>query len=314
MYLLDVAGFLVLFALPLAPGLLEILRPRDNSSLNLNTGYSRNPRFFGDSMRAKVAPLLAEERTDFARRVPFLGRRGEYARIGEKIAIPRGKTTDEVLLAFDHLDARAGASFLDGYGIGSVKAGARARARTLLSDGDVRIGDGCTIGRWVDAGGTLSVGERCDLGRSASAQRVVLGRGTRFARVFGTPITTAGCGVASDTRETQAVEAGDIVDRESVRIADGRRIGGSVKSYGSLVIGAGAHIHGNAIARGNITIEPGARVDGHVFSEGRLAIGADVCIGTAGSNRTAYGALAVTIASGASIFGWLVSDGRGFVA
>lgn len=318
MYLLNVAIFALLFGLPLVPGFLEILKPRDNTSLALNSNYARNPHFFGDSMRSKVAPLLSQRGRESPYEIPFLGRRGERARLAERIIVPPRNATEDVLIAFDRLEIKPDASLLDGYGIGSVTASDRIFARTLLSDGDVRLGSGCKVGRWIDAAGTLRVGESCDLGRSATAgKRFTIGAGTRFTRVFGMPIVAQGDAPVPEAGVRVAQKSAvpsDLVSRRDLRVEAECAVGGSVKTDGSLTIGAGAHIKGNAIARGSVTIERGARIDGHVFSEEWLTIGPRVRIGTPGSSRTAYGGFGVKLSPTAQIFGWLVSDRNGRVA
>ena len=318
MYLLNLAIFGLLFGLPLIPGLLEILKPRDDTSLSLNSNYARNPHFFGDSMRAKVAPLLSQRGRESPYEVPFLGRRGERAHLAERIIVPPRNATEDVLIAFDHLEIKPDASLLDGYGIGSVTASDRTFARTLLSDGDVRLGSGCKVGRWIDAAGALRVGESCDLGRSATAgKRFTIGAGTRFTRAFGMPIIAQGDAPITEAEGGAAKKStisSDLVGHHDVRVDAGCVVSGSVKADGSLTIGAGAHIKGNAIARGSVMIERGARIDGHVFTEEWLTIGPRVRIGMPGSSRTAYGAFGVKLSPTAQIFGWLVSDRNGRVA
>jgi predicted acyltransferase (DUF342 family) len=319
--ILSVAAFIAVFALPLMPGLLELARPRDNSGLPIALNYARNPRFFSQSFRAKIA-LLRESRR-FGR-TAFLGRRDERAKLGTLLSLAPESTTSFVQIARDRLICGAGATMTDGYGAKSVLCGESVAARTLCSDGNIVLGKGCSVERWVDAESALDVGSGCSLGMSASSGGIVtLGSGVRFERVFGEHVTVRDGGVApSPERAKDAItlrqcdigKGPDVIVRGDAVVLEGTVLDASIKAHGTLFIERGVRIMGNAVARGELVLLDDSVIEGHAFGERGLFLGENSRIGVPGHGKTAYTAGRAVLCDGATVHGWIVSEQGGWSA
>jgi predicted acyltransferase (DUF342 family) len=318
--ILSVAAFIAVFALPLVPGLFELARPRDNSGLPIQLGYSRDPRFFSQSFRAKIAPL--RESGSFGR-VPFLDRHDERASLGTLLTLAPKSHTSHVQIAREQLICGAGATMTDGYGAKSVLCGDAVEARTLCSDGTLVLGNGCSVERWVDAESSLDVGNGCSLGMSASSGGVVtLGSGVRFERVFGERVTVRG-GVAPSPqrvkdaitlRESDITKSPNVIVRGDAVVLEGTVLDASIKAQGSLFIERGVRIMGNAVARGTLVLLDESIIEGHAFGERGLFLGTNSRIGVPGQGKTAYTAGRAVLCDGATVHGWIVSEQGGWSA
>ena len=70
--------------------------------------------------------------------------------------------------------------------------------RTLACDGEVRLGAGARVHRWLDADRDVWAAEGCDLGAyCATAGALHLADGVRFTRLFAEPILTPGAPAAA---------------------------------------------------------------------------------------------------------------------
>ncbi len=316
--ILSVAAFVAIFALPLAPGLFELARPRDDKQLPISLSYARDPRFFGRSFRVKIAKFLD---SSIRGKRAFLERRHERAEIGETLAIEAQGCPVEAQIARDRLICGPGATVTDGFGGRYLRCEERVLARTLCSDGDALLGDGCAVERWIDAERSLDVGNGCNLGMSASSGgSVTLAASVTFERVFGEVVLVQTAGTVQPPRAAKDAvvlhaDAGtigrDIIVRGSAVVPEGAIIAASVKAHGSLFIGRNARITGNAIARGELVLLEGSAVDGHAFGERGLFVGERARIGVPGQRKTAYTAGTCILCDGAAVHGWIVSEQGG---
>ncbi|MGA7746232.1 MAG: hypothetical protein WCA52_04390 [Candidatus Aquilonibacter sp.] len=319
--ILSVAVFIAVFALPLVPGLFELAKPRDNGSLPIALAYARDPRFFARSFRAKIAGF---RHSRIFGRIRFLSRHNESATVGDHLSLPPKSRNTQVQIARDRLVCGAGATMTDGYGANSIFCGESVAARALCSDGDIVLGDRCTIERWIDAESSLDVGSDCSLGTSASSGGIVtLGSGVRFERVFGASVTVRGAGAepppkrAEDVivlRESDIAKGADFIVRGNAVVTEGTVLDASIKAHGSLFIEPGVRIMGNAVARGELVLLDGSVIEGHAFGERGLFLGADARVGVPGQGKTAYTAGNAVLCDGATVHGWVVAERGGWSA
>ena len=319
--ILSVAAFIAVFALPLVPGLFELAKPRDNESLPIALGYARDPRFFARSFRAKIAGF--RESRIFGR-TRFLDRYDERATVGDHLSLTPNSNTTQAQIARNRLICRAGATMTDGYGAKSVTCGESVAARMLCSDGDIVLGDRCSIERWIDAESSLDVGSDCYLGTSASSGGVVtLGGSVRFERVFGERVTVRGAGAAPipqrpekeiALRECDIAKGSDFIVRGNAVVAEGTVLEASIKAHGSLVVERGARIMGNAVARGDLIMLDDSVIEGHAYGERGLFLGVNARVGVPGQGKTAYTAGNALLCDGATVHGWIVSEQGGWSA
>ncbi len=319
--ILSVTAFVAVFALPLVPGLFELARPRDNSGLPIALNYSRDPRFFSQSFRVKIAVLCESRAFGRAR---FLDRRNEDAILGKRPCLAPNSRTTDVQIANERLICGAGATMTDGYGGKSISCGEEVAARTLCSDGAVVLGDRCSVERWIDAESSLDVGNDCYLGMSASSGGfVTLGGGVEFERVYGERVTVRSAGEAPSPkptkdaivlRERDIAKGPDIIVRGDAVVLEGTLLDASIKAHGSLFIERGVRITGNAIARGELVLLDGGVIEGHAFGERGLFLGVNTRIGVPGQRKTAYTAGNAMLCNGATVHGWIVSEQGGWSA
>jgi predicted acyltransferase (DUF342 family) len=212
----------------------------------------------------------------------------------------------------------------DGFGAKSVFCGESVAARTLCSDGDLVLGDRCSVERWIDAESSLDVGSDCYLGMSASSgDAVTIGGSVRFERVFGERVTVRGGGAApspqrpKDTivlRECDIGSGPDIIVRGNAVVLEGTVLEASIKAHGSLFIERGVRIMGNAVARGELVLLDDSVIEGHAFGERGLFLGINSRIGVPGQGKTAYTAGNALLCDGATIHGWIISEQGGWSA
>lgn len=317
MIALAVLVFAVLFALPLLAGLIELRRPRDAQPLGVDRHYVSDPRYFGASLREKLQPLL-DNGHGAAHHERYLERGGEFARIDREIRVSAGVRVTEALLATELLECDAGARVRDLFGGSAVRIGPEVRAQTILSDGDVVLGDGCRIERWIHSRGAISIGRDCDLGRSVSSDAAVsLAGDARFHRIFGMPVAVRAT-AAPDLRapklgrpkvvgEGEAV-VGDLIVRGDLSIGARALVSGSIKVHGSLYVGQGAQIRGNVVVRRAAVLDDGVSVCGHVFCEGSLTLGRDVRIGSDAIHKSVYCGDRLALGDRSTVYGSIVVE------
>lgn len=304
------AMFAAALVLPGLPALAELRSRTDAAPLHIDPDYAMDPRYLGKSFRRKIARVLHAAGT--GAQVPFLARAREHARIVDALAIGGGTRVDEAVLSTGDVRTGAGVQLTDLYCAGSVRIGDGSSARAIAADASVTIGERASIARWVDAEGDLTVGAHTTIGHSASAGGVCrVGQAVAFSRLFGNPVI-AGAGCEAVVPEPAPNFEGDAISPRSVEIESGARVPGSLKCEGDVVVRADARIAGSIVARGSVSIERGAAVAGHVFSERNVSIAGSAVVGAPGSSKTVYASGDVTLGEGATVYGWIISEGRGF--
>lgn len=303
------AMFAAALVLPGLPALAELRARTDAAPLEIDPEYAMDPRYLGKSFRRKVARVLTAHRT--SERIPFLARAREHARIVDALAIGSGTRLDEAVLSTGDVRTGAAVQLTDLYCAGSVRIGERSSARTIAADAAITIGEGSSVARWVDAESDLTVGAHSTIGHSACAGGVCrVGPAVAFRRLFGNPVVTGAQCEAIAPEPAPAFE-GDTIAARSVEIEAGARVPGSLKSEGDVIVRADARIAGSIVARGSIRIERGAAVSGHVFSERNVSIAGTAVVGAPGSSKTIYASGDVTLGEGATVYGWIICEGRG---
>jgi cytoskeletal protein CcmA (bactofilin family) len=318
--LLSVALFALVLAIPAIPMMREIARPRDDGRLYIAEGYVRDPRWFGRAYREKLAPFVAAAHgASYSENLQL--RTEEDTRWAPDLAIGAGERLRGIAVG-DRVIVGRDAAIRDAYALETLVCESGVVARTLTSDGTLRIDEGVTILRWIDADGAIDVGAGTSLGVSASGTvGVRLATGVQFQRVWGKPVSThAGAStpfVLSEVPGTRRVGAADIVPNEPLivfgplRIAAGTHIPANVKVHGPLEVEPGVHITGTVIVRGDITFAAGVTVEGHVFSESDIRLGPGCRIGREGSTKTLYAARHAVIAGDVEVSGWIVAEDGG---
>jgi hypothetical protein len=340
-------GFTVMCILPLVPGLLEVVRPRDRYPLPVDLDFARDPHYLGTSLRGLLRGALPADDPAVGVHAVTLSR-PEQVRVTGDLALAAGERCTQVLVVRGDL---CGAENVycerEIYCAGRAVLGDGARLRALAADADVILGVNVEVLRWLDTAGELRAGPDSSLGRHCAARgRILLASGCRFARLHGAPIQTPGAEPrpapvaltprsaplrpdAAEHRRTidqvlryergdLALPAGanvdgDVVVRGDLAVGAGAVIAGSVRAGGGVRLDTGTEVRGSVFADGPVMLGRGVAIAGHVFSQDTVAVAADVQIGRPGAVKSLVGNRGVTLAERVVVHGHVLTAGEGLV-
>jgi len=339
-----VGGFVLLLIVPFVPGLIEVYWPRDTYPLPIDTGYVKDPRYLGRSLRRILgAALQGVGKQDGRHRVTMS--RDETVEVFQRLDLADGTATDLVLYVRGELRTGRGVTLRrDAWSHGDAVLGPGTSLRTLACDGSLSLGEGCVVTRWLDAEGDLTAGRGCTLGAHASCGgRLLLDDGCRFRRLYGLPVVTLRAGEAPpppppplqqpvlDAEEIVTIEdmthwhRGDLtvtaadelrrplVVKGELTCQPGTVLPFSAAADSRMNLGAGVVVHGDLFCDGPIEIGPGSIVTGNVFSQDTVRLAAGVRVGTAEAPKSVIGKKGVRLAAGVVIHGYVQTDGQGEV-
>jgi hypothetical protein len=320
MLILSLILFVMILTLPAIPSIREVRKPKDDGRLHIFEQYVRDPRWFGQSFRQKLAPFVETARHNSEGRAELRMRTDEEVRWAADLAIPEELRLRGIGVG-ERVTVGAGAGIRDAYALEHLEVGSGVVARTLTSNSTMHLDSGVQILRWIDADGDIDVDSGSDLGLSASGgARVTLAGAVRFERVWGAPVAT---NTAHDEPFELSGDTCTIVDakmldgRESliiygpVRVTAQTAIRGHLKVHGPVRIEPGVRIAGNVIARGDVTLARDVTVGGHVFAEGTVRLGPGSRISRNGVAKTIYATGNVFAANDVAVFGWIVAENGG---
>ncbi|MCR4738966.1 MAG: leucine-rich repeat protein [Lachnospiraceae bacterium] len=204
------------------------------------------------------------------------------------------------------------------------------------------IGNGITVGRWVDANESLAVYDDCDLGVSATSGGILsIGKNTRFMRAYA-PVIYFGqypgafidpmkgrdpkafllpimkekqdiTYVTGEKMTEDRLAPYSIVSEGDTMIVEGAILQGDIHTNKNVCIGSDSGVLGNVFAEGNIVIERGAFIAGNVFSQECIEIENDVLIGREDSIVSVISRGKLTIKENTVIYGYVSSETGGVV-
>jgi len=323
---------ILLVAVPFLPGVRELRRPRDAEPNRIDETFTRDPRFFGNSLREKLAPFLEGLPELPVVRLAVELRRPETLAVYTELHVPEGAHEDALVVALGAATLERGTRLEEMWIRGDADVGPGAQLRALACDGQVTLGAGARILRWLDVEGNLLAEAGSDLGLSASAAGAVrLSPGCTFRRIWGRPVFVRGepTETAPDERLTIEDEVvwgrtrlslppgftldRDLVSLTEVRIGAGASVSGTIKAHGPIFLGEGARVRGHLISRKGVVIGRGARIFGNVFAEGDVELGPGAHVGRKGGTKTVYAGGRVRIGPGGAVLGWLIAERGGRV-
>lgn len=340
-------AFVAMCVLPLVPGLLEVLRPRDRYPLPVDLNYSKDPHYFGRSLRRLLRQALPAATVWPGSHAAKLSR-PEQVRVTHAHAVAAAERVDEVLLVRGDLTVGADASLQREVCVeGRASLGPGSQLRAIACDGDLDLVERVQVLRWLDAEGDLRAGPDCRLGQHCSARgRLEIADGCRFARLFGAPIATEGgqarpapvslrpriAPVGPDEdgarrtidqvlrheRGDVRIDPGETVDSDLVAtgnlaIGAGAVVRGSVHAVGGVDLAAGATVLGSVFADGPITVGEEATIAGHVFGQDTVTVARGVQIGRPGAVKSLIGNRGVALGGEVVVHGYVLTEGEGLV-
>lgn len=332
-------------ALPLSSAIRELRHPRDAEPLNIDSNYSQEDRFFATSFEKRVSDAVGA-----APRQP-----GPYAvvfrdpevidTVGGSLRIEPGLVPESIIDVHEDLIVSSGVrlskeAIAGGHAILEDGSGVRA----LKSGGNIDVGRGASIDRWIDAAGTIHAFAFSDLGARATAlTSIVLDENVSF-RFLAAPVISA-AGPADDllpalpettpvadhvgnhrhriradgaviveeafALPARAICRGDLVVRGDVNIGEGAIVAGSIHGGRDVCIGRASRVTGSVVAERHVSLEPRAVVEQHVVARGGATIGAAARVGRPGSTTTLLGDESVELAPQATIYGRIITYGLG---
>ncbi len=252
----------------------------------------RVERYFGLAFRQKLDAWLREPRRTVAPGLSVVDTGREEIWIHDALAVPSGSRHETVVVAAT-LDTGHGCGLLrEVYTRGDCRLGPANVVQALAADGDVRVGRGTRIVRWVDAGGTLVIEPHCRVdGRATAGRRLVLHAGARVSSAHAAEIVTVSGGDAGDAVHGPSSMAHGPRDVDGIRLPavltaedDGWRAAGArgvrrrlapdcVVYAGDLVLPT-VTLQTRLVVDGDLVVGPGSVLSGDVKATGSIQVGA----------------------------------------
>jgi len=211
--------------------------------------------------------------------------------------------------------------------------------RAICSKKNLVLGNGTKVLRWVDAEGTLTASDDCDLGISAtSTTKIIVGGNCRFRRLYAPTILFGqGTGevlldecshnlnlkstpldelrnikyVTNDLADDAGVLAGTIITIYDITVLNRLTVKGHIRSHKSIRLCDNAVIYGNLFAEEDIYLGQNTRVYGSVFTQGSLYAESDVTIGQPGKTKSVIARGKVIFNKNCRVYGYVSSEAGG---
>lgn len=290
------AAVCLLFALTLAPALLEqhlrrdasplrVVREHDGNIAHFARGFERFVETrFGAALSALRAGETREEVLDVGPGCILLGPHAEFPlKPREKIALAVGRLVmgAGVVRLPEHISFEA-----DIFAGGDFYGGALAAYRAVLARGSADLAEDSVVLRWIHAGDCLAAGARSQLfGRASADRRIELAGDVVFERLHAPEIvfgpSSGNVPPEACWRAARAWHPPDGAENSGGRW----RVGGNVEvppaslcdqaivATGGMRVGDGGWLQSSIKSNGPMVLGKGCRVDGAVVSTGRLEIG-----------------------------------------
>jgi cytoskeletal protein CcmA (bactofilin family) len=336
--------FSAMLFLPFWPGLRESLWPKDEYPLTIKLQYSKDPRHLGESFRRIIRRGMGDNSTNPGVRTIQLSKQ-EVVEIKQSCRLKSGDAPAHILMIQNQLHTESTVTFKhELYVVGSTTLGSKNKIRSLACDEDVILGEGTRVMRWIDAHGSINVDAECDLGVScACANRLTLGTGVVFRRLFGSRISSPGyvqrClpermitratmipadkiktieDITNYRRKSSLLMSETVIDQDLIvkgdlDLADSVTIHGDIHSMGRTIIGRRSVIWGDVFAEGPIEILPDAVVIGNVFSQASVRLFPGARVGKAGCTKSVIAKKQVVLDRNVAIHGYVLTEGKGLV-
>ncbi len=341
-----ISAFVLLMVLPFVPGLLEVAVPRDRYPLPIDLEYTKDPRYMGRSARRLLLGGLGDALRDPGRHKVTLSK-PEVLEIHDGLNLADNGRLD--LLTWVRGDAVFGKGARceeDIHVDGGVTFGDESFLRSVVAQGDIELGKGVHVVRWIDSDGDIVIGRDSTLGISAaSGGSLRLGDGSKFRRLWGSPILTEGHdGAPPKPQVPSAVPRHDatgktdiddhvtrhdgdllldlvtndpvrpLVVRGDCEIGDGVVFRAPIKVYGGIKLGKGAVVLGDIFAENDVVLGEGSVVEGNVFTQSAVWLGRGARVGSPARRTSVVARKNVTLGGAAAVYGYVLTDGAGEVA
>ncbi len=290
----------LLLFLPLIGGFISYLRNK-NEPIFIDQGRVKDPRFFSKSF----ARLFFEKWSNYDRKGDLFFSKNEKVILADDTEIIT-EECDSIVVAERHdfipnkkVNFNKEVMVLkNAYIYGEIQL------RAIRAQGDMIVGQGVKVIRWIDAEGNLFIRDNCDLGLSATSATILnIGKNVHFRRLFA-PIIYIAMPVlkpnshsdykysllpSSVRKNINSVSANDLEDsniaefsvisKKDVKIYEHVILQGHIKSDKGVRLLDYSFICGNIFAKEDIYIGKNVVVMGNVFTHGNIYLEDEVTIG-----------------------------------
>jgi hypothetical protein len=308
-HLLLLCLVLVVLLLPFIPALSEWLWPTDFAPLPMRSDQPNSLAFFAHSFRRALI-----ERHGL--NLDAMQQAGENYEIAASKDLSAGrdirKTQEErprdlfrALGRTNHIVVFPSRAWLpqksrirsDLYAAQDIESGDGVRLRSCLAEGDVLLGENTTVQRWVHGRHVRLLAHVHVEGRATAQETVSFTPPARFERAGAPTVefgnvsrTSTPVNMPSPVASRQVLEgkaeigpdhqlASDYVVRGDCQVATHLILDGSIKSHGTMHIGAGTRIIGGLSARKNMGIGANSSILGPLIGFEDIVLGPNCRIG-----------------------------------
>lgn len=212
--------------------------------------------------------------------------------------------------------------------------------RAICSKKNLVLGSGTQVLRWVDAEGTLTAFDGCDLGISASSTtKILIGINCRFRRLYAPTILFGQVHgeeslindhsqnidlelialnrfrnikyVNDDLADAAGALTGSIITIHDITVLNNLTVKGHIRSHKSIRLCDHAAVYGNLFAEEDIYLGQNARVYGSVFTQGSLYAERGVSIGQHGKTKSVIARGRIVFDKNCCVYGYVSSETGG---
>ena len=343
--LLSFILLLLIFLLPFIPGIRELILKRDVAPLSVKSDYVKNPHYFAESFKARMQPFMATVGIAAGLNYVKLSKSEAVATLGFETVPDKARFSDVCYADHDLRTGQAVSFAKELYVHGDVVTGSANQLRALACEGHVRLGSDSRIMRWIDATGNIHAEINCDLGISASCGgSLSMESGVIFRRLYAFPVRVGEALAANRLEETIVNDppeltvcevavlnasggadrnisdvpphsriGGSIITETSLNIGQGAVICGHIKTHRGLTLGENVTVAGNIFAEGEVEIGAGSWIQGTVFTQDSVWLGPKVRVGAPGKIKSVIARNAISMDEGATVYGYISTEGEGVV-
>ncbi len=334
--IVSIIVFVVMLVLPIGYSTWAMLYTK-GSALPIKNTSVKDPRFFAKSFTGKIDAKLKDYNGSGK---ILLSKEESIVEADESTAFDK-ECDNIILIRNEDFSPPAGLLFnKEIYAFKNVFLSGVESVRAIACKGDLYLGKGTVVERWVDAEGLLAAGDGCELGVSASSlSKLVIGVNCRFTRLFapmiffgeevGEPneasnlwrvvnvVTASGKVVRNikyvddNVTDENGVLDATVITKHSIAVLNGLSVKGHIRSHKSIRLGDDSTVFGNVFAEGEIYIGRNVRVYGSVFSQENIHVEAGSVIGQYGVSKSVIARKEIIFEKDCCVFGYVSTEAFG---
>jgi len=311
----------------------------------INQDYIRNPKFFSDSFKEELKPFLAYQgsnesaRQKYKNRVPV----DHY----QDLTLSDSAQSEHLLIVSNNLKAGQRIQLRQPvYVKGNADIGNNSELDILMVNGDITLGNNCSIVKWMSSDSTITVGTESNVGKRVTCDKtMLLNKGCLFSNLYAMPIAsyeadfkksqdkppaieTSGKTAESSTQVTDyhwfiskkfisippySVVNNSMIVKSDLILRQGVVVNGDLKVYGKVMIEKGVRIYGELISDSDIEIGEDTFIKENLFTQAQIYLKSGVRIGLPGQHRSAIGKKGIKIERNVLIYGNIMTAGKGII-